>query len=174
MLPLKALVQGKLKGHRKIQTPAETSRDKIKDRKSTRLNSSHGYISYAVFCLKKKRLQAIYAVLIYTTGFVAWELPRTVRHPQFVYATSWRREFSGPAPHEFALSALVRYELQQRDWSESRQATPPEPPVGGGSQRPPGRLRPDSRLRRRQRAVPAHTSAHSQGRTPGPRWFFFF
>src|SRR2546422_6890041 len=27
-----------------------------KDRKSTRLNSSHGYISYAVFCLKKKKL----------------------------------------------------------------------------------------------------------------------
>src|SRR2546422_3908885 len=32
------------------------------DRKSTRLNSSHGYISYAVFCLKKKkqiRFQAV-------------------------------------------------------------------------------------------------------------------
>src|SRR3989449_4336157 len=27
---------------------------KLEDRKSTRLNSSHGYISYAVFCLKKK------------------------------------------------------------------------------------------------------------------------
>src|SRR5687768_17844756 len=27
------------------------------DRKSTRLNSSHGYISYAVFCLKKKNKQ---------------------------------------------------------------------------------------------------------------------
>src|SRR2546422_6636193 len=27
----------------------------IRDRKSTRLNSSHGYISYAVFCLKKKK-----------------------------------------------------------------------------------------------------------------------
>src|SRR2546429_2574014 len=27
----------------------------ISDRKSTRLNSSHGYISYAVFCLKKKK-----------------------------------------------------------------------------------------------------------------------
>src|SRR5205809_5998215 len=27
---------------------------KKRDRKSTRLNSSHGYISYAVFCLKKK------------------------------------------------------------------------------------------------------------------------
>src|SRR2546422_335995 len=29
------------------------------DRKSTRLNSSHGYISYAVFCLKKKKKNAI-------------------------------------------------------------------------------------------------------------------
>src|SRR3989449_4039955 len=27
------------------------------DRKSTRLNSSHGYISYAVFCLKKKKIK---------------------------------------------------------------------------------------------------------------------
>src|SRR2546422_11071529 len=30
-------------------------RDRNGDRKSTRLNSSHGYISYAVFCLKKKK-----------------------------------------------------------------------------------------------------------------------
>src|SRR5687768_17956920 len=30
-------------------------RDGAQDRKSTRLNSSHGYISYAVFCLKKKK-----------------------------------------------------------------------------------------------------------------------
>src|SRR2546429_5355756 len=29
-------------------------RGQLQDRKSTRLNSSHGYISYAVFCLKKK------------------------------------------------------------------------------------------------------------------------
>src|SRR2546422_4004347 len=29
----------------------------LADRKSTRLNSSHGYISYAVFCLKKKKEQ---------------------------------------------------------------------------------------------------------------------
>src|SRR2546422_7857452 len=29
----------------------------VRDRKSTRLNSSHGYISYAVFCLKKKKKQ---------------------------------------------------------------------------------------------------------------------
>src|SRR3989449_8060589 len=31
------------------------SRDLSPDRKSTRLNSSHGYISYAVFCLKKNK-----------------------------------------------------------------------------------------------------------------------
>src|SRR2546422_5575789 len=31
-------------------------RCKPQDRKSTRLNSSHGYISYAVFCLKKKKI----------------------------------------------------------------------------------------------------------------------
>src|SRR3989449_4291994 len=30
------------------------------DRKSTRLNSSHGYISYAVFCLKKKNKNDYY------------------------------------------------------------------------------------------------------------------
>src|SRR2546422_7871705 len=30
------------------------TRHEVGDRKSTRLNSSHGYISYAVFCLKKK------------------------------------------------------------------------------------------------------------------------
>src|SRR2546429_4096681 len=29
--------------------------EQLLDRKSTRLNSSHGYISYAVFCLKKKK-----------------------------------------------------------------------------------------------------------------------
>src|SRR2546422_6552606 len=29
------------------------------DRKSTRLNSSHGYISYAVFCLKKKKMSGV-------------------------------------------------------------------------------------------------------------------
>src|SRR2546429_2411283 len=49
-----------------------------RDRKSTRLNSSHGYISYAVFCLKKKK-QIIYVhnadsdlmpCVAYTTQYV--------------------------------------------------------------------------------------------------------
>src|SRR5256884_7340269 len=35
--------------------PRQLYRRGKKDRKSTRLNSSHGYISYAVFCLKKKK-----------------------------------------------------------------------------------------------------------------------
>src|SRR2546422_5675908 len=34
-----------------------------RDRKSTRLNSSHGYISYAVFCLKKKK-KRIYVAMV--------------------------------------------------------------------------------------------------------------
>src|SRR2546429_6346063 len=34
--------------------------DSKRDRKSTRLNSSHGYISYAVFCLKKKKQHLIH------------------------------------------------------------------------------------------------------------------
>src|SRR2546429_3682666 len=33
------------------------------DRKSTRLNSSHGYISYAVFCLKKKKINLYHVSL---------------------------------------------------------------------------------------------------------------
>src|SRR3712207_6986251 len=55
--------QGRADGHRAAQAPGEQqarSRDVIDqgteggDRKSTRLNSSHANISYAVFCLKKK------------------------------------------------------------------------------------------------------------------------
>src|SRR3712207_9042213 len=37
------------------QGPAYLSKDLGADRKSTRLNSSHANISYAVFCLKKKK-----------------------------------------------------------------------------------------------------------------------
>src|SRR2546429_6818648 len=37
-------------------TALAANQSDIQDRKSTRLNSSHGYISYAVFCLKKKKI----------------------------------------------------------------------------------------------------------------------
>src|SRR2546422_3454537 len=40
-------------------TPDQRMMCVLPDRKSTRLNSSHGYISYAVFCLKKKKKQMI-------------------------------------------------------------------------------------------------------------------
>src|SRR2546422_7636139 len=40
----------------RMGTPASiNASEPPQDRKSTRLNSSHGYISYAVFCLKKKK-----------------------------------------------------------------------------------------------------------------------
>src|SRR2546422_8557074 len=38
-----------------------------RDRKSTRLNSSHGYISYAVFCLKKKKNKTKQYILKHST-----------------------------------------------------------------------------------------------------------
>src|SRR2546429_8857508 len=38
-----------------VQSTTATFDTEPQDRKSTRLNSSHGYISYAVFCLKKKK-----------------------------------------------------------------------------------------------------------------------
>src|SRR5258708_14843739 len=41
-----------------LRTISLTDREHIEDRKSTRLNSSHQIISYAVFCLKKKTTQA--------------------------------------------------------------------------------------------------------------------
>src|SRR2546422_2504775 len=42
-------------GRRTASTSWATTERSATDRKSTRLNSSHGYISYAVFCLKKKK-----------------------------------------------------------------------------------------------------------------------
>src|SRR2546429_7030702 len=43
------------------------------DRKSTRLNSSHGYISYAVFCLKKKKTTNT-TIVILNTRQIRYEL----------------------------------------------------------------------------------------------------
>src|SRR5205809_4750828 len=44
-----------------------------RDRKSTRLNSSHGYISYAVFCLKKKNAKFIHGFAVnMPSGYVAY------------------------------------------------------------------------------------------------------
>src|SRR2546430_4190187 len=46
-----------LKGACRIVKTSVAVEDRHRDRKSTRLNSSHSQISYAVFCLKKKKDQ---------------------------------------------------------------------------------------------------------------------
>src|SRR2546422_1625751 len=53
-------------------------RDEHLDRKSTRLNSSHGYISYAVFCLKKKKQTHARVLLLIL-------LPEHLGHPARVF-----------------------------------------------------------------------------------------
>src|SRR2546422_8130319 len=45
----------------KPTNPAGAPAGLVGDRKSTRLNSSHGYISYGVFCLKKKKKSPAHA-----------------------------------------------------------------------------------------------------------------
>jgi TetR/AcrR family tetracycline transcriptional repressor len=50
-------------------------------------------------------VRAIYAVLTYAAGFVAWELPRTRRQPQAAYAARWRREFASLPPENFPITA---------------------------------------------------------------------
>src|SRR5438445_12926686 len=51
-------------GVRSGQTYFTDSCSESRDRKSTRLNSSHANISYAVFCLKKKKKTAEYAAIV--------------------------------------------------------------------------------------------------------------
>src|SRR5256885_5241761 len=51
------LVPGERGGREQQDQPAD--QDEHRDRKSTRLNSSHLVISYAVFCLKKKKITNI-------------------------------------------------------------------------------------------------------------------
>src|SRR2546429_2628178 len=79
-----------------------------RDRKSTRLNSSHGYISYAVFCLKKKktkptarRFSSCCSGLSRCTGLhratlVATPSAALRTKPRIAVGPSVRRE--GPAP----------------------------------------------------------------------------
>jgi len=56
-------------------------------------------------------LHAIHAVLIYATGFVAWELPRTRKQPEAAYAAQWRREFASLPPGDFPITAGIQDEL---------------------------------------------------------------
>src|SRR5207245_3798222 len=64
---------------------ASTLEDIEADRKSTRLNSSHGSISYAVFCLKKKKIVSYTFTRLYLSP-----------HPQFRGVSC--RESGGTSP----------------------------------------------------------------------------
>ncbi len=48
-------------------------------------------------------VHAVYAVLIYTTGFVAWEIPRTRLQSQEAYAANWRQELARLPPADYPL-----------------------------------------------------------------------
>src|SRR2546426_6550536 len=59
-------------------TPNHTF-DRTADRKSTRLNSSHLVISYAVFCLKKKKNHTISITLLQSNIVISCARPHTVQ-----------------------------------------------------------------------------------------------
>src|SRR3989442_7561252 len=61
-------------------TGSAASIARARDRKSTRLNSSHVRISYAVFCLKKKKKLNLRAVTIMTLTLRLSEVSHTYRH----------------------------------------------------------------------------------------------
>src|SRR5256885_3109493 len=83
-----------------------------RDRKSTRLNSSHLVISYAVFCLKKKREHA-YDIVIATWIRIAahtvdphsWATPDRVQQRVPSAFFSSRRSTNHPAPPRSTLAA---------------------------------------------------------------------
>src|SRR3712207_8549542 len=70
-LPAARGPQGRLPGPRgrEAVVHAVLRQGRHRDRKSTRLNSSHANISYAVFCLKKKKKLAITPSLLCDTKF---------------------------------------------------------------------------------------------------------
>src|SRR2546429_1268306 len=73
-----------------------------KDRKSTRLNSSHGYISYAVFCLKKKKHQDMGRQLIFQATPHIRSIIDPQKHPNVVVRAIDRERHRRPqvCPHE--------------------------------------------------------------------------
>src|SRR5947199_7545326 len=59
----------------RLQRPGQQLANVVRDRKSTRLNSSHLGISYAVFCLKKKKSEVVHHV-----GYRVDDVPETLEH----------------------------------------------------------------------------------------------
>src|SRR5260221_6702720 len=74
-LPIYVLLRYKIDG-KSVFDPANPATEKVLDRKSTRLNSSHTVISYAVFCLKKKKKNI--AIVYETETFMRRRAPYAV------------------------------------------------------------------------------------------------
>src|SRR2546429_5503474 len=85
----------------------------VEDRKSTRLNSSHGYISYAVFCLKQKRriitttLHAL--ILTFTEKFTIrhTECNNVDRRVNINATTHWSKTQTGNGVHLERLASVT-------------------------------------------------------------------
>src|SRR2546430_5355712 len=59
---------GKVLKHGALPPGSGASESFARDRKSTRLNSSHSQISYAVFCLKKKNNYKYYSIVLHPSS----------------------------------------------------------------------------------------------------------
>src|SRR2546429_4184774 len=79
----------------------------IKDRKSTRLNSSHGYISYAVFCLKKKKNHTLQQPS-------SKSAPTLIHTPRVTIAHLISCSLNNPADTTPVLRHPVEYTLRRR------------------------------------------------------------
>src|SRR5256884_6506902 len=103
-------LQAELERGHHAEVPAAASKGPeqvgVLDRKSTRLNSSHGYISYAVFCLKKKKYHQDQTPLVLTT----LQLLRDVLHlaPDDVLRLH-AAHVAGGEPEDCMIYAAVRY-----------------------------------------------------------------
>src|SRR6266540_490472 len=83
---------------RRSTLPIRRRRHRLRDRKSTRLNSSHITISYAVFCLKKKINRE-------------WAALRSREHGRLAVHDAGRREYDVPRacdPYRFFFFLMIR------------------------------------------------------------------
>src|SRR5256886_8019245 len=85
----------------------------LRDRKSTRLNSSHSQISYAVFCLKKKKptvaapaVTSVRADLSAQTPYAAANLSLTHLLVQHNRSAAWTLTRTHPSVHRAILDAI--------------------------------------------------------------------
>ena len=56
-------------------------------------------------------VRAVYVVLVYTTGFVAWEIPRTGPQAEEAYSRSWRRLLADSGRDEYPLTTAAADDL---------------------------------------------------------------